>query len=228
MFDTPLTESELDRLDLLLMEYGNEDSILGVSELDGFFTAIVSSPSVVMPSRWMPALWGGVDNQPEWKNTEQMEQFMVLVMRHMNGIVGSLIDTPNEFEALFNTREVEGKSYLIADEWCFGYVRGMSLNADWEKLPESLSEDIGLIYLHGSEDGFEILEQMTDAQIEESITMIEPAVRKIHAYWYAQRNQSTTPVKPSQNPPIKTSQKVGRNDPCICGSGKKFKQCCLH
>ncbi|MEY5302092.1 SEC-C metal-binding domain-containing protein, partial [Salmonella enterica subsp. enterica serovar Corvallis] len=22
--------------------------------------------------------------------------------------------------------------------------------------------------------------------------------------------------------------KVGRNDPCPCGSGKKFKQCCLH
>ncbi|HDP5041844.1 SEC-C metal-binding domain-containing protein, partial [Staphylococcus aureus] len=20
----------------------------------------------------------------------------------------------------------------------------------------------------------------------------------------------------------------GRNDPCPCGSGKKFKQCCLH
>ncbi|MDU7153445.1 MAG: SEC-C metal-binding domain-containing protein, partial [Enterobacter sp.] len=21
---------------------------------------------------------------------------------------------------------------------------------------------------------------------------------------------------------------VGRNDPCPCGSGKKFKSCCLH
>jgi uncharacterized protein len=23
------------------------------------------------------------------------------------------------------------------------------------------------------------------------------------------------------------SQKIGRNDPCPCGSGKKYKQCCL-
>jgi preprotein translocase subunit SecA len=23
-------------------------------------------------------------------------------------------------------------------------------------------------------------------------------------------------------------KKVGRNDPCPCGSGKKFKKCCLH
>ena len=28
--------------------------------------------------------------------------------------------------------------------------------------------------------------------------------------------------------PVKTSQqpKVGRNDPCTCGSGKKYKKCC--
>lgn len=27
-------------------------------------------------------------------------------------------------------------------------------------------------------------------------------------------------------PITRTSPKVGRNDPCICGSGKKFKKCC--
>ena len=26
--------------------------------------------------------------------------------------------------------------------------------------------------------------------------------------------------------PIRTSREVGRNDPCPCGSGKKFKKCC--
>lgn len=28
--------------------------------------------------------------------------------------------------------------------------------------------------------------------------------------------------------PVRLSPKVGRNDPCPCGSGKKFKKCCLH
>ncbi|MBO6180730.1 SEC-C domain-containing protein [bacterium] len=27
-------------------------------------------------------------------------------------------------------------------------------------------------------------------------------------------------------PEIDLSQKIGRNDPCPCGSGKKFKKCC--
>jgi preprotein translocase subunit SecA len=26
--------------------------------------------------------------------------------------------------------------------------------------------------------------------------------------------------------PVRTGPKVGRNDPCTCGSGKKFKNCC--
>ncbi len=26
--------------------------------------------------------------------------------------------------------------------------------------------------------------------------------------------------------PIKTDQPPGRNDPCSCGSGKKYKKCC--
>ena len=28
--------------------------------------------------------------------------------------------------------------------------------------------------------------------------------------------------------PIKSAVKAGRNDPCPCGSGKKYKQCCLN
>ena len=35
---------------------------------------------------------------------------------------------------------------------------------------------------------------------------------------YAQDGDVFTPKK----------AKVGRNDPCPCGSGKKYKKCCLH
>ena len=36
-------------------------------------------------------------------------------------------------------------------------------------------------------------------------------------------NDSTKTKKPS---PKKAAKKVGRNDVCPCGSGKKYKQCC--
>ena len=29
-----------------------------------------------------------------------------------------------------------------------------------------------------------------------------------------------------KKPEVRKDAKVGRNDPCPCGSGKKYKQCC--
>lgn len=43
---------------------------------------------------------------------------------------------------------------------------------------------------------------------------------------------STKPLAASSNPPrpspITVDKRIGRNDPCPCGSGKKFKKCCLN
>ncbi len=30
-----------------------------------------------------------------------------------------------------------------------------------------------------------------------------------------------------QHVPMTQKVKIGRNDPCLCGSGKKYKKCCL-
>jgi uncharacterized protein len=43
----------------------------------------------------------------------------------------------------------------------------------------------------------------------------------IHAFWLPLR-QAIYERETSQR--LRT--KVGRNDPCLCGSGKKFKKCC--
>jgi len=37
--------------------------------------------------------------------------------------------------------------------------------------------------------------------------------------------EGNTPDAAKQQPQVRAGQKVGRNDPCPCGSGKKFKQC---
>jgi SWIM/SEC-C metal-binding protein len=44
------------------------------------------------------------------------------------------------------------------------------------------------------------------------------------------RPEDISDVERLLNPPtiIKDKPKVGRNDPCRCGSGLKFKKCCLN
>ncbi len=39
--------------------------------------------------------------------------------------------------------------------------------------------------------------------------------------------QPAEQVAPGKPKPVRrTGKKVGRNDPCPCGSGKKYKKCC--
>lgn len=40
-------------------------------------------------------------------------------------------------------------------------------------------------------------------------------------------NQPEAPAREARAVPVKTELKTGRNDPCPCGSGKKYKKCCL-
>ena len=40
-----------------------------------------------------------------------------------------------------------------------------------------------------------------------------------------QRNDLTTNGEQKARTPIHVDKKIGRNDPCPCGSGKKYKNC---
>ncbi len=52
----------------------------------------------------------------------------------------------------------------------------------------------------------------------------ESAVASANAARQAAMNRQTQP-KPPSKPFVREQKKLGRNDPCHCGSGKKFKQC---
>jgi uncharacterized protein len=53
-------------------------------------------------------------------------------------------------------------------------------------------------------------------------------VSSLHAYWDEARNAAAERLRQHAVPLRRPGPKVGRNDPCPCGSGKKFKKCCAH
>ena len=61
----------------------------------------------------------------------------------------------------------------------------------------------------------------------------EENIRKVEAEWQAKQAQDTEATmqtnaggEAKKAEPIRNiGQKVGRNDPCPCGSGKKYKNC---
>ena len=128
----------------------------------------------------------------------------------------------DDYEALFLEREAEGKTNTIVDEWCEGFLRGINLWGPLAAADAALTEDcIQVIRLFATEAGFAQLETMDENEIIAQQQLIEPAVRRLFRHFFEQRKQASAPY-------IRDNLKVGRNDPCPCGSGKKYKRCCLH
>jgi uncharacterized protein len=226
---TPLSDEELDRLDRFLLDRVDEDAdttdldegVLDVAELDGLLTAIVSGPVTVLPSQWLPAVWG--DFEPVWEDEQAFHDIFTLMMRHMNVISGMLMEFPDEFEPLFHEREVDGQRYTIVDEWCEGYWRGIRLAPQaWDAGGEKIRQLLAPILSFTETTGWYAhdLERDASGRLRQ---VIAPNVRAIHAYWLAQRTASA----PARRPVRHAGPRVGRNAPCPCGSGRKYKHCCL-
>lgn len=216
----PSGDDVLEIIDYTLLRYGHDDSILDVSEMDGFLTALACAPETIMPSEWMPAIWGGEELMPEWESNKDVVPFTEAVFKLYNQIIQSLNE--DDLQALFHEREVDGKIYSIVDEWCNGFIRGINLwgplTADNAAVVKKLIQPQRLFV---TEAGFEKLETMDENEVEAQQQLIEPNVRNLFQHFLKQRKQAITPI-------VRDKEKIGRNDPCFCGSGKKFKKCCLH
>jgi uncharacterized protein len=58
---------------------------------------------------------------------------------------------------------------------------------------------------------------------EEIIVQVLAGVVKAYRYFRMHRQQATGPFT---NEPHRSAGKIGRNDLCPCGSGRKYKRCC--
>lgn len=65
---------------------------------------------------------------------------------------------------------------------------------------------------------------MSNKEFEPRAAVIEK-IRMLVAHKKKTRGLSETPVSPT-HVPVVIGAKIGRNDPCSCGSGKKYKKCC--
>jgi uncharacterized protein len=86
----PLTDEECDRLSAALERLGGERS-MNLEQLDGFLAALVCGPEIVLPSEYLPQIWG--DNlASEDRLTAQpiLQDFSSLIVRHWNVIADTL------------------------------------------------------------------------------------------------------------------------------------------
>lgn len=80
-------------------------------------------------------------------------------------------------------------------------------------------------------ESYDMFEEMTDAIREGTVTGILTVVIRTEADTKREQQGKITSTSGAtdgseKKQPIKKAKKPGRNDPCPCGSGKKYKYCC--
>ena len=112
----------------------------------------------------------------------------------------------------------------IVDHYWMEHINTMSHLREGIHLRGYAQEDPLRAYTMEGYDLFDQMLQRIDKDV--SITLIKAEIRQnIERKETSKNIQTNDPDKGSTKSQPKRVKKVGRNDPCPCGSGKKYKQC---
>jgi uncharacterized protein len=192
---------------------------LSAVELDGFLTAIAIGPDMVMPSEWLEALW---DSAPAFKAIEDVQAMMNTLMLHYNSILRQL-EAPETYRPCgFPDDPTALEIVSWATEWVQGFDRATKLRPkEWLSMlrNESCRDILSPIMLFVKHEGKPTIKDPSEelvAIMAETAPLIPEVIPEIRDYWREAHEQ------PRQH----RSRRPGRNEPCPCGSQKKYKRCC--
>lgn len=223
--DQALTEDELDQLETFLDGIG--PPAMNLEMLDGFFGALICGPQAVLPSEYLPLVWG---DDYSFATGGQAAEIFGLLMRHWNTIADTLrgaLEVPDVYLPVLLVAE-DGITH--GNDWAQGFMRGVSTRPHrWRELLDS--DEFGgpmlpimmLAHEHDADPAMRpnvISPDKREALLQEMIA----GLTKIYRYFEPHR-QAEAHVD-AQASLRRAGPKVGRNDPCPCGSVKKFKFCC--
>jgi uncharacterized protein len=142
----------------------------------------------------------------------------------MHNDIADALGVGEEFGPLMLESTLQsGETVVDAQGWCWGFMEGMRSQFDaWEPYLDALNElvvPIAVLARVGGDDP-ELQKLLEDEQkIAQLTDGIAESAAAIYAYGRSIADGPRLPFR-------RQTAKVGRNDPCPCGSGKKYKKCC--
>ncbi len=215
-----------------------KNTFLGLYETLGTLTAIASSPETIKPSEWMIQLKASPDTDLAFDSEQQVKELSVNLIAWWNYCMqlfdeGQQIDLPVKL-GLTPT----GAPNKALKDFSNGYLKGFNwLSKLWQtKIPDNDSDQArSLSVLNMILARFVNEKAMANAEPElvrqlpdmDGCFQVLPGL--ISAVGMLGKDLSTEHEEIDEKvTPIQVEKIVGRNEPCPCGSGKKFKKCCLH
>jgi uncharacterized protein len=177
---------DLDALDGYMMSDRAPDAGMGLSDLDGFLTGVVVGPELILPSEWLPVIWGG--QEPEFETQDEMRTVLGTIMGRYNEIATCFNTDPDEFNPVF----WEGpQGEVIASDWAGGFLDAVALRPEaWEPLIEDEGAGILMAPLFLLNGDMKIADNAADENelFAEASDMIPTCVAGIHEFWRSYRS----------------------------------------
>jgi len=189
-YNLPLNGSiDLDALDDYLMSDRAPDDSMGLSDLDGFLTGVVVGPESILPSEWLPVIWGG--REPEFETEDEMRTVLGTIMSRYNEIAACFNTDPEGFDPIF----WEGPGgEVIASDWAGGFLDAVALRPRaWTPLIENNETGILMAPLFLLNGDMKIGDSVTDENesLAEASDMIPTCIAGIHEFWRSYQTPSS-------------------------------------
>lgn len=209
-----------------------DDSDLSNSRCDDFYQS-PESESVDSDVSYLPLLWDYADDyfevEPKELSVEELSEILFRL------IPRKVTMEPEEAEDLIN----EFRAYFLFLERSHGVRRAGKLAAlcdsnAAEKLRKKLGEssNFGLaksFIMAGQQAGFDMTSQAESALFAQLFnSRLQDLSQHTGNMEVAERTDEDFDADSRPVTTIRKETSIGRNDPCPCGSGKKYKKCCLN
>jgi uncharacterized protein len=226
-------DDRIEQLDRLLEQRAVPFGGMGLETLDGYLTSVLLAPGpAIEASEWLPAIWG--KTVPRWESAaDEATATTLLMLAHETAarrVRTSGDDYTNE-HALFwwlpdDPDAEHGDDVDIGAAWAGGFLDGMALrdeawdgwiaDEDWIGEVEAYLEGLAVGSYPAEEDGGAPVPLTYQERLEIHASLPD-MLHDLHIH----RIEALTP-----RVPVRAAATPERNEPCPCGSGKKYKKCC--
>ena len=210
-------EAARSRLMELLDAKSEAHNTMRCDEVQGFMMALLSGPDALNPTNWLPEILGE-ESLFDAKERTEIERLVMAMAADMRMKLNEKI-LPDLW---FYEDEAGNPDFYT---WCNAYLYALDIvPTDWfEAVEQEEFEDLfypimALGGIYDDEENGEVILHLNEKELTQLESDLPHVLLDIYWYWQAIINKPQTVRR--------EGEKVGRNDPCPCGSGKKYKACC--
>jgi uncharacterized protein len=241
------TAKEEENLTYVLSKAADPGVVFYLEELHGLLFGLAITPEAIPPAEWLPFIF---EEEPQFDDEQDAETCIGYLMDTYNRMINDCNKGALAFP--FNYKKISDPEYDLIEGWTYGLFLALSLRLDiWgmsekyekmgeEEIPDDVMDLIDscsiITAIALPEEMQEIIETepgeppKDSAEQDDAFYEMQDALYSMLPLAVENLQQHGAKIRKG-NPGLPLfkdmpKEKVGRNDPCPCGSGKKYKKCC--